>query len=809
VLRVGGLTLAVAGYAGLAWVQSGSDLAGVGLWLLTIALGVLLPGVVLVRVWRPRPAAAVSDLVSDLAWGSVAGLVLALVTWFVGRLLDRHLDQVAVGLGVGLVAVLVPAARRRLLARGGERLGWPVGLAVTAGALLVVRCASTTGLSWVHPHIQNDSPRLSPDLLFHVALTGELRRTFTPEYPMVAGTSLNYHWFYYALAAQLGGDGSRDIDVTLRLLPLTLMCLLVLVAAAVAVVVSRRRAAGVAAALLVAAVAPVGTSLWQGARPFPSLTNPAMLWPTQTYWLWSPTQTLAWVIGLAAMGLTVALARWNPPDRGEPLWLLVPTVVVSAGAKSIQNPLLLAFLLGVGLHALTSLRRHAPAAHGWRLARVTALGVGTGVVTLAMAQWLYPQSYGMRFAPGESIGYLVSAITPALAQPLLPDASLSPFAVSTDSAVAAVALRLGPTLLATVGVLGLFRRRATRAAGWGALTLAAGAVAGHLLFSHPGRSEWFFVIGAAPLLMTLAGAGAGPAIADWLGSRSLRLERAVPLLVAAATGLALTVVVTRQSGRLDPRQQWQRVYGHPATTAEVPPAAQLQAWLGPWLWLLGGVALAAVAALLVGLLWHPRGRARPALVVAVTTLAVAAAGALPTWHLVRPGADPYPAAVRARAMKEDTAKGVVVVTPALERAGDYLREHAGADDVVATNRVYIVPQRAGGSGGDNRDFSVSALSGLRTEVGGFAYAGPATDMASRQYVNFMNVPFWDPVRLQAELSLIRDPAPSRLEAAWQGGVRWIVTDRRAGAVSPDLGLWCSRVFSEDGVDVYRLPPGGA
>ena len=57
------------------------------------------------------------------------------------------------------------------------------------------------------------------------------------------------------------------------------------------------------------------------------------------------------------------------------------------------------------------------------------------------------------------------------------------------------------------------------------------------------------------------------------------------------------------------------------------------------------------------------------------------------------------------------------VTPALFAAGAYLRENADPRDVIATNRVINGTTRDEGE--HNRDLSVSALGGLRTDVSGF------------------------------------------------------------------------------------------
>lgn len=793
-----GLWLVPVGYLSWCAVATGSDPAFVAVWWLTIGGGVLLPGVLMVRALRRRGG----SVDADLAWGAVAGLLLTLATWAVGRVLDLTLPQVAVGAALAAGLVAVPAGRRRILRRAGPSWGWPTRLAVVAAVLVALRVAQTTGLRWVPAAVHDGGIQLRPDLWYHVALTGELRHSLPPDYPMVAGTPLNYHWFYYALAAQLGGDGSHDIDVVLRLLPSTLLCLLVLLAAAVAAVIARRRSAAVAAAILIAAVGPVGGSLWPAPQPFPAVGDAAMLWPVQTYWQWSPTQTLGWVFGVATLGLLVIAVRSAPADRDEPRWLLLPGLVGAAGAKSVQNALLAAFLLGGGLHLLARDRhsRDRPSP----VARAVGAGVTVAVVSVIVARLLYPHSYGMRLAPGESAAALVGTITPGLTTALTPGASGTPLLAAGALGVAVV-LRLAPTLLTAIGIAGLFVRPQDRWLGWGGLALIAAGVAGHLLFSHPGRSEWFFVIGAAPLLSTLAAAGAGPLIVDWWRHRQ-GWGRAVPLALTTGVVAAWTVVVTRANGTLDPLAVWVRRFGHPPASSEVPAMTQLGSWLVPWLWILGGVAVGAAAGMVASHRLTDRRRPRHdwiSSLVVMGAVATAVCGAAAVAPLAEPGADPYPASMRAQVARAEARDHLVPVTSALAKAGAYVRSHAGPLDVVATNRIFVAPRDRGG-GGDNRDFSVSALSGRRTDVGGYGYADQAVEMASLHHVSLSTVAFWDQPELRAELALITEPSASRLAAAWRRGIRWIVADERSGPVSAELARLCPEPFSEDGVHVYRV-----
>ena len=82
VAGLGGTLLVVAAHVGVL-VATGSRPASVLLWLVVVVVGVLAPGVALVRACRPRTVA----LVEDLSWGAAAGLLVALAGWLADRLL--------------------------------------------------------------------------------------------------------------------------------------------------------------------------------------------------------------------------------------------------------------------------------------------------------------------------------------------------------------------------------------------------------------------------------------------------------------------------------------------------------------------------------------------------------------------------------------------------------------------------------------------------------------------------------------------------------------------------------------------------
>src|SRR5262249_28598036 len=142
-------------------------------------------------------------------------------------------------------------------------------------------------------------PTYDQDLLYQTALTGEARRSLMPGYPMVDGEPLGYHWFYHAVAAQLGGSGLHDLDVVTRLLPSTLVVVLVLLAAAVGHQVVGNAAGAAGAALAIALSRPIATDQW----------SPTAVQALTNYWQLSPTANLGWVFGLATTGCLVAVLR--------------------------------------------------------------------------------------------------------------------------------------------------------------------------------------------------------------------------------------------------------------------------------------------------------------------------------------------------------------------------------------------------------------------------------------------------------------------------------------------------------------------
>ena len=112
---------------------------------------------------------------------------------------------------------------------------------------------------------------------------------------------------------------------------------------------------------------------------------------------------------------------------------------------------------------------------------------------------------------------------------------------------------------------------------------------------------------------------------------------------------------------------------------------------------------------------------------------------------------------------------------------------------------------------DNRDFSVSALSGLRSDVGGYGYAPRLRRAVAARRVHTRSCRSGTSPGCDAELALIERPtARGPLATAYRTlGVRWILADERSGPVSSDLERLADVVSRDDGVWLARLRPPAA
>ncbi len=367
----------------IAWcyvlIRTGSPAADVLRWIGVLLLEVLAPGFVVVRAVRR----ATAPLVEDVAWATVAGCMVALLGWFVDRVLPVAPGPYLVGPLVIAAGLIVPATRRRVLARPAP--GWGVGPSVTLGAVMMVAIGwmASTGLRAyrVDPGVHGTS--YYPDVMYQLDLVGELRHMLVPTYPPVDGTSLSYHWFLYAIDAHLvTHSGINVFDSSLRLAPATLVPAILLLAAVVARRLATRVWAGPVAAGLLGVVDISQASRWS--------TEDTSIGVLSRNWRASPPQTMGWLASLGAAGALFAFLRRSEDDRAVPVALLVPLFVLTAGSKSSELPVITA---GVALAAFVQLLRR-----DWVVLKRCLIALGLGLVVFEAASLtIYgSSSYGVR-----------------------------------------------------------------------------------------------------------------------------------------------------------------------------------------------------------------------------------------------------------------------------------------------------------------------------------------------------------------------------------------------------------------------------
>ncbi len=770
--------LAVAVAAVLVLLGTGSSVRDLVGWVAALGLAVLLPGAALVRATRRTPVA----LGDDLAWALPVGVGVALTGWLVSRV---------VGVPGWLWGLLVTAAllgparsRARLLVRPRGRWGPATSLSVSAVLVMAPAWMWREYLRWTpvdpgpHGHVYY------VDTVFHAAMYSELGRPGLPQYPMVAGQSLSYHWFLYAVLSRVSaGAGINRLDLTLRLAPATLLLAVLLLTATVARQLAGRRVAAPLAAGLIGVTLATNPTRWSVTGVGTSMVN--------TVWWGGPPQTLGWLTGLAVVGAGVAVIRRSEADRAAAPALLLPGLVaLTSGSKSSQLPVI---ACGFALAAAVALLRR-DRVQAMRAALVTLLVVA--VFGLAAITVYGGQSYGLRLAPGRSMVTVASAVFPGLVRT---DPSQS-YLLRTHLPALAVAAGMGlwlvPQLLRCAAVGWLARRRAADPTTWVTLGSMLGGLAAFALLRHPGSSELFFPISAFPILAV--GAACGLACVLPRG-RALRRWALIGAAVAC-TGFLVAWVVALGAGPFSPLVGWTTRFGHAPTAAEVSLGRQVWAWGWPLLAVLGTVALAAVV---TGLLTRRLRTACLAALAVILGVSGFATTALVT-GADRPSSPQVLAAV--------TSGQPPALTRDLVRAGTWLSHHARSTDVVAVNRACLTTSRARDPLFCNsQNFTVTLATGLRSYVEGWAYAGrnveAAWDSSAQRY---NHQAFWDQPRLNRELDAFTAPTPTAYDALYRSGVRWLLADRPSTPLPlARIDALARRELTLPTVLLWRLRPPGA
>jgi hypothetical protein len=756
-----------------AFVSTGSSARDVVIWIAVVTAGILLPGVVVVRGARRKPV-SVGD---DLAWSVPVGIAVALVGWAVAQVIP--IPGWLWGLLVTAVVLAHPLTRRRASAR--PRGQWGPWMTLSVGAVMAITIAWMTRqyLQWTpvdpgpHGHVYY------VDSTYQGTLLAELSRHGLPQYPMVAGEPLSYHWFLYAVLSRLGAGTNLDrLDVMLRLAPVSLMLGALLLVASVARQLAGRTAAGPLAAGLVGVVGSFTPTTWTASGIGPSMVN--------TSWWSAPTTTLGWITGIAVLGSGIALVRQSRSDRSAAPVLLLPILIIlTSGSKSSQLPVLVCgFALAAVVMLLCHDRRQAV-----RAATVTFL-IAT-VMAIATVTVYRGQSYGLRFAPGRSIVPIAFGVFPGLAHNSPAASYLLQGHLPRKALLAAAFLWLIPQLLRCAGIAWLVRGRHRDPATWVTLGAGISALVAFAVLRHPGGSEVYFPIAAYPIVAIGAGCGLASVL-----PHGVQLRRWLTVgtgLVLGGAGIAAVVAVS--AGRTSPLVRWKAALGRPPGAGDVSISEQVWQWSWPYVAALGATGACMVVAWLV---WR---RLRVAALVGLAvTMGV---GCFTTATMLTGQAQPsFPEVLAA-----DKSGRPPALTRDLVAAGNWLAHHAKSTDVVAVNRACLpIAGQKDPRICASQDFTITWATGLRSDVEGWAYTGRNVQSAwTNPSLAYSRLPFWDQRRLNAELAAFVTPSRASYEALYASGVRWLLADRPTTALHlARMDSLADRELTLGTVTVWRL-----
>lgn len=592
----------------------------VRVWL-AVAWSMLVPGVLLLRVLRGRPA----QLVTELALGGVIGLTVQLLAWAVAVGAGRPGWLVGYPLLVMAGCALLPS-RRAVFAVGR----YPVTLhPAAAWGLAATFAASVWQLAVTAFRVRPLPPQTGlwyQDLYWHLSIAAVARHTLPPVVPQLGDETLFYHWFSNAhMAAESLVSGVDVIVVVGRLWYLPIYALITLTTFALTYHLTRRAWAGVGAAVLLVVAASVQAAPW---------LDPV---GQQAYMPASPSQLFALpftVVGVWLLG-DVLRGRAGPRD-----WVLLGLVLAgTSGAKVSALPVLLA---GVGLALVVALLIRTG-----RLRALRAFLLVGGLLALS-SRFVAPRYSGSTFGvAGLERGYA-----------LVEDQLLAGTPESTVRwlVTGVVVLVLVQFLYLAPGLALLHRDTRRHPTFWVLLGALLSAQLAMLLITHPGQSQLYFVRGVLPL---------GTVFAMWglvrvLGRARDASARRTVLGVAAGwvlLGLAISLLTHELAGS-----------SAPGVTRAVETVDRL-GWF--WLVLSVGVLGIIVATALV----RHRGAQLAGLVVSLTVLALATVPAARTNALFDVQSYRTPATVDAEGQ----------LTPSEIDGTAWVRKHTPERDLIATN----------------------------------------------------------------------------------------------------------------------------
>ncbi len=677
----------------------------------------ILPGALLWRLVRPREGSALEDLAVGFALGTVISVPVAVVAGLTGqRWLAIALPAVLV---VGLLAL--PRSRHRILSAGWVRLpAWfGAGLALTslsAWAPLML-FAARQPVRWqgvVFPGM---------DTYIHQALASQILTRGPGSWPTVLGEDLGYHWFAHAWMAQVAAASGGELNhIVIRFLPVIIGPLM---AASIGVTVlrlaggTRRAAAGTGVLASALAFLAAGWVPYGYGEGFASGLAFPIAYDSPTLGLGAPTMLTL---------IVVIVLRWRAEMQGWASWgLVLVLAVTAAGTKGSTVPLV---LVGLSLALLAALI--------WQRALVRAvlldIATLTGALVAVMAVVFHWSSAGLTAGIGAAAGQTMLALRldeqdPRLGQVLLPGPH-------TAYVLVAATVMMALSRVAAGGILLLDAARRRDLLTWLLLGVSCAGAGGVAVFSHPGKSQYYFLMSAFPVMAIASAMG----LAALWGQQRPR-ERGITLGLAVVGALAAHFVPPFVVGPVA-RKTWSVV------------------WQAP---IIGGLVLLAVGAVAWWLRPAPKAAAAISTVLAAVTLS---------------GVVTF---VQGFNLERTARKGHVstqspgATTMAQTDAARWIRDHSDRHDLVMTNRHCVHPVTPA-SLCDSRRWVVTAFSERQLLIEGWTTTPRASREAPLGRLS-LTVPYWNPERLALNDSFYTAPTAEAARRLWDLGVRWVFVDR--------------------------------
>lgn len=727
------------------------DVLRYGAWLV---FGIALPGTLVWRALRGTPR----SFVEDVTMGTTLGFALEIPAYLLAAGAGVSWLVVAAPIGVIAAFLAVPGLRRHWRPTGTPPLspGVAWALAGIIGGILM-----WIGVTYFIANGPGDAARTPYiDLPFQLALAGEIKNHVLPRIPFVTGEPLSYHWFVHTHMASASTVTGTDLTVILfRLWLLPLVGIGALGIAVLAIHVTKRQWTGPAAVVVAYFVSTLSPYAWSYGAYSETRLFAERLWA-------SPTQTFGIMLATPAVLLLVDRLRREPGAVGQ--WVLIGMFMgVITGAKATYLPVLgagLAFVVLVGLLFRRKLDRAA----------LAGLAITTAAFAFATFILFGGASQGVVIEPLRTSAQLpVTAITQiSLHMPEPP----------VWAQICLAVLMIGAYLVRAAGTVGIIRSRERLldpvVAFLGGMYLAALGVA--LLFTHPGSSQFYFVVSAVPYMAVLSVWGLATLIPP---ERSSWRVRASLVGVAAAGALVVYGVISLDSpaaptpARLGSRPEVFVELVKPfAVLAVVLALVAAGAW---WLWrrrgLHGGIATAAVAVTVLGF-----GLATPVLEAHGLADRIAAAG-----HSYQP--------------RPTNARPIAVGGIDAAR---WLRDHSDPDDLVATNThcrlVYL-------DNCDNRHFWISGYTERRILVESWGYTVTSLAEVSTSKQTYYYIGYSNPGLLAENDRAFQEPSAESIAVLRdKHKVKWLFVDERFDTPSPELGDHAKLRYRKDDSAVYEL-----